>query len=913
MAPKKFKTTTRYRRSDGTWDSMETTNNPTMAGMDEDADVDANANADANADANAHAAIATADGTIQEFNIDASQDDTHKNDVANNEGAANNAADVNDNDLPNNKSTNRDISSTGKGRQGRASTASGKTKDNVSTSGKGQENASDLSATVKPITADSSKKNSSSNSKGERQGKATTASRSTNDIVSTSGKNQGEASDLSATVKSKTADLSNKNSSFNSKGDISSKGTRGKVLQRRANTAANAASSSKNSSSSTSSPSGNLQSMKNFNTTTTDLSSKTSSSSSSSPSSSSSSSDTEDERRHEPSGIVHRTKKSRSLSSSSSTTDPKHMTHNNQKLKPSSKSYQADDKSSSTYDPNAESSSESELDKVKILQPADWEKDRTRVTNAITQILLQQSREKDKRSKIILDKSTQHVTTTDTMSNSHSHASIGQARFDTFEPPDRRLESNIQPESDYYSDSDDVDKDEDYDPTSDADANENSPSNASSDSNKAYHTDSGEENIYNTPSPSALSLWNRSLSFKGIANGLHFRPNCNSFCMTRCTEIANPCNKDHSDLLSVYLNHSGDYVLFPSKTYHRGFYGKSDRTLFTVQLFTQYKSIDSHHSRRSPLKDEYYELQTLGHEFVQELFKDLMLYWDTSYNVENDDENVYAHTLPTKYKNQPIDKACNRVIDLKRLPCLSTGLSILHTKIEELYPTLDVKKVWILKKFRKDDGFPTWHQDLVSNADVTIVVNVGAYKTGINDKLQDNFSESVLWFYSHCETSSPALNTTVPIIDVAKWTMEYVKTRLNKHRHNINKHLLMSEHFKNELDGHVHEGSLIPFMRIIVDSSEELQKDSGFTENELMRYHAVALTSTNEQSMRMNMSAGEATSHKHSASNTEQGSSSTERKDSQSSNDFQQHNDNYTTNDIHPESETKVRMSSISA
>jgi hypothetical protein len=383
--------------------------------------------------------------------------------------------------------------------------------------------------------------------------------------------------------------------------------------------------------------------------------------------------------------------------------------------------------------------------------------------------------------------------------------------------------------------------------------------------------------------------------------------------MTRCTEIANPCNKDHSDLLDVYLNHSGDYVLFPSKTYHRGFYGKSDRTLFTVQLFTQYKSIDSHHSRRSPLKDEYYKLQTLGHEFVQELFKDLMLYWDTSYNVEHDDENVYAHTLPTKYKNQPIDKACNRVIDLKRLPCLSTGLSILHSKIEELYPNLDVTKVWILKKFRKDDGFPTWHQDLVSNADVTIVVNVGAYKAGINDKLQDNFSESVLWFYSHCETSSPALNTTVPIINVAKWTMAYVKTRLNKHRHNINKHLLMSEHFKNELDGHVHEDSLIPFMRIIVDSSEELQKDSGFTENELMRYHKIALTSTKEQSMRMNMSAGEATSHKHSASNTEQGSSSTERKDSQSSNDFQQHNDNYTTNAIHPESETKVRMSWISA
>jgi hypothetical protein len=100
----------------------------------------------------------------------------------------------------------------------------------------------------------------------------------------------------------------------------------------------------------------------------------------------------------------------------------------------------------------------------------------------------------------------------------------------------------------------------------------------------------------------------------------------------------------------------------------------------------------------------------------------------------------------------------------------------------------------------------------------------------------------------------------------------------------------------------------------------------GFTEVELMRYHQIALTSSNAQSMQMRMSEGGANSPIDSAverisvneplhettSNTKQGGS-TERRDSGIPEELQQANDNNTRNKKHPESETKVRKSWIFA
>ena len=88
--------------------------------------------------------------------------------------------------------------------------------------------------------------------------------------------------------------------------------------------------------------------------------------------------------------------------------------------------------------------------------------------------------------------------------------------------------------------------------------------------------------------------------------------------------------------------------------------------------------------------------------------------------------------------------------------------------------------------------------------------------------------------YSHCEVSYARLKTTLPMIEVAKWTMEYVKMKLDKHKDRLNTHLIMGVHFKNEQDRLVNRYSLISFLRIITDKSRELQKDAGFTEVELL-------------------------------------------------------------------------------
>jgi hypothetical protein len=627
---------------------------------------------------------------------------------------------------------------------------------------------------------------------------------------------------------------------------------------------------------------------------------------------------------------------------------------------------------------------------VKVAKDHAWEKDRELVELAVSQILLQQSNQHmattENQHMTTTDIMSASLSRGSPIDGKMKETYVKE-KYVTFYPPSP---SQLREHDSDYSTSDDGDnEDEDYNPTSSADksivistnrrsakrktsskkdadvdadakqgtkrvmndaddnkevARHNTSSSSSlpnprqrkqnhdqiierdSDSNNDYDNPSKEERIATTPSKGARERWNKILAFRGMANGLNFRPSCDSFCMTRCTEVATPCNKNHSDQLTVYLNHSGEYVLFPSKTYHRGFYSNSDTTLFTAQLFARYKSNDSHRSQRAQLHDVYYKHQKLEHETVTELCKDLILYWDTLYGEEQDDDQVYVHTTPTKYKNQAVDKACNRVIDLEKNPSMQTGLKNLLTRIEELYPNLNVVKVWLLKKFKEGDGFPTWHQDLVNNADVTIVVNVGAYNTSENDQLHDKFSESLLWFYSHCEVSYATLHTTVPMIEVAKWTMEYVKVKLDNHRVQINQHLLMSTHFKTEQDEFVNRNCLISFLRIITEKARDLQKDVGFTEVELMRYHQIALTSSNAKSTQMRMSEGGANLARDSevehisvneplhetTSNTKQGGS-TERRDSGIPEELQQANDNNTRNKKHPESETKVRKSWIFA
>jgi len=66
--------------------------------------------------------------------------------------------------------------------------------------------------------------------------------------------------------------------------------------------------------------------------------------------------------------------------------------------------------------------------------------------------------------------------------------------------------------------------------------------------------------------------------------------------MTKTTNPVYPCHKGHDNVIHVPLNEPGEYVLFPSTTYHRGYYNMTiQKTFFTAQLFAEYKSSDDIH------------------------------------------------------------------------------------------------------------------------------------------------------------------------------------------------------------------------------------------------------------------------------------------------------------------------------
>ena len=56
-------------------------------------------------------------------------------------------------------------------------------------------------------------------------------------------------------------------------------------------------------------------------------------------------------------------------------------------------------------------------------------------------------------------------------------------------------------------------------------------------------------------------------------NGLYFRPDCTSECMTGWHTFP-PCKDGHECTIHVPLNNIGDYVMFPSATFHWGYYNE---------------------------------------------------------------------------------------------------------------------------------------------------------------------------------------------------------------------------------------------------------------------------------------------------------------------------------------------------
>lgn len=110
-------------------------------------------------------------------------------------------------------------------------------------------------------------------------------------------------------------------------------------------------------------------------------------------------------------------------------------------------------------------------------------------------------------------------------------------------------------------------------------------------------------------------------------NGLFFRPDCTSYCMTKTNNGDKPCHQNHPNVVHASMNNPGQYVLFPANCFHCGYYNTNVRKIFiTAQLFAVFNSrVTSCHSRKDWHNSDFYQVQTLLPRTLHALKDDLLL------------------------------------------------------------------------------------------------------------------------------------------------------------------------------------------------------------------------------------------------------------------------------------------------
>ena len=225
-------------------------------------------------------------------------------------------------------------------------------------------------------------------------------------------------------------------------------------------------------------------------------------------------------------------------------------------------------------------------------------------------------------------------------------------------------------------------------------------------------------------------------NYCGDNNGLHFAPACPpaNDRVEKCFSPTNIKECEH-DILTIALNDVGNFVIFPSRWWHRGFYSiASEKEYYTAQLFcTSKDDRDSWaNNTRSKNNDLIGGRIDEEHQILQPLSRDVQLNWDTTYSAEN--------FKPCKmFGGEKINPKTNRHLQH------GTFREIEHMKklvmyFEDQYETVRVKSVWLIKKNKSNDGFQRWHRDFYLSTKIvtTIVVNVGVFDIVWSDDSSDD-------------------------------------------------------------------------------------------------------------------------------------------------------------------------------
>lgn len=207
-------------------------------------------------------------------------------------------------------------------------------------------------------------------------------------------------------------------------------------------------------------------------------------------------------------------------------------------------------------------------------------------------------------------------------------------------------------------------------------------------------------------------------------NGIIFAPECKSNDDNRCFTSSNVKTCKHKEM-TVPLDHVGNYVKFPARVKHHGYYNiRSKMTYYTAQLFCTppLHNVDVWQNVTRRVNTEI-KSGNMDNFCMRELTDELRDNWDSTYGLDK-------FPPSREFGGNKIDARKNRHI--KRGAFIVDGklqrIADLVGYFEKKFSHVEVSSVWLIEKSGQDDGFQGWHRDffLGTNITTTIVVNVGA-------------------------------------------------------------------------------------------------------------------------------------------------------------------------------------------
>jgi len=204
-------------------------------------------------------------------------------------------------------------------------------------------------------------------------------------------------------------------------------------------------------------------------------------------------------------------------------------------------------------------------------------------------------------------------------------------------------------------------------------------------------------------------------------NGLFFAPLCHpaNDSDMKCFNTWRNKKCDHK-VDKVALNELGQYVVFLSRWWHRGFYEiSSEKEYYTAQLFCTATQDPDSWSNLTRKQNSNFKIGRIPIDQMNDVSTDIRDNWNTTYS-----ESKFK---PSKaFDGEEIDPGTNRHLQGDTFREIHQ-MDNLVKYFESRFGQFHVKSIWIIKKNRDNDGFQGWHRDFYLKTDIisTIVVNVG--------------------------------------------------------------------------------------------------------------------------------------------------------------------------------------------